>query len=167
MPRPTRTLRMRGPAGGCKFESVNKRRSFDAGVAGLRWRRLRGRLAVFFAMLLLHHFHEVPHLMNHAAHRRCVLALHHLMQSPQTQAADGLAHIIGAAVKAHHPLNLHIAGTCSGRFFLRGHALLSLTAAFSLTCLPLISSKVFERVSATCAASFRPSSAAKVALTTL
>src|SRR5437588_13132575 len=167
MPRPTRTLRMREPAGGRKFASVKERCSLDAGVAGRRRLRLRARLAVIFAMHPLHHFHEVPRLMIHAAHRRCVLALHHLMQSPQTQAADGLAHIIGAADKAHHPLNLHIAGTCSGRFFLRGHALLSLTAAFSLTGLPLISSKVFERVSATCAASFRPSSAAKVALTTL
>src|SRR5207253_5131422 len=149
MPRPTRTLRMREPAGGCKFESVNKRRSFDAGVAGLRWRRLRGRLAVFFAMALLHHFHEVPHLVNHAAHRRRVLALHHLMQSPQTQAADGLAHVIGAADEADHPLELHVAGAFCGSFLLRGHALLSLTAAFSLAGLPLISSTFFERVSAT------------------
>src|SRR5260370_12298405 len=90
MPRPTRTVRIREPAGGCKFASVKERCSFDAGVAGLCWPRLRGRLAVFFAIALLHHFHEVPHLVNHAANRRRVLPLDHLMQSPQAQAADRL-----------------------------------------------------------------------------
>src|SRR5689334_10007448 len=167
MPRPTRTLRIREPAGGCRFASVKARRSFDAGVAGLCWPRLRGRLAVFFAIPLLHHFHEMPHLVNHAANGRRVLALHHLVQSPQAQAADGLAHVIGAANKADHPLDFHVAGAFFGSFLLRAHALLSLTAAFSLAGLPLISSTVFERVSATCAASFRPSRAANVALTTL
>src|SRR5207245_4995381 len=182
MPRPTRTLRMREPAGGCKFESVNKRRSFDAGVAGLRWRRLRGRLALFFAIALLHHFHEVPHLVDHAAHRRRVLALNHLMHSPQAEAADGLTHIIGAADKADHPFDLHLAagllpivlgpfigldGSSCSRHFFASHQSPSLAAAFSLGGLPLISSTVFERVSATCAISFKPRSAAKVALTTL
>src|SRR5437762_6133700 len=101
------------------------------------------------AIGLLHHFHEVAHLVNHAAHRRRVLALHHLLQSPQAQAADGLTHVIGAANEADHPLDLHVAGTFRGSFLLRGHALLSPTAAFSLAGLPLISSTVFERVSAT------------------
>src|SRR5207248_3184304 len=167
MPRPTRTLRMREPVGGCKFASVKERCSFDAGLAGLCRPRLRGRLAVFFAMPLLHHFHEVTHLVNHAAHRRRVLALHHLMQSSQTETANGLAHVVGAANEADYPLDLHVAGAFSGGFLLRGHALLSPTAAFSLAGLPLISSTVFERVSATCAASFKPSKAANVALTTL
>src|SRR5215467_7488786 len=167
MPRPTRTLRIREPAGGCKSESVNTRRSFDAGVAGLCWPRLRGRLAVFFAIPLLHHFHEMPHFVNHAANGRRILTLNHLMQSSQAEAADGLAHVIGAADKADHPFDFHAAGAFFGSFPLRAHALLSPTAAFSLTGLPRISSTVFERVSATCAASFRPSSAANVALTTL
>src|SRR5947209_17046452 len=138
MPRPTRTLRMREPAGGCKFESVNKRRSFDAGVAGLRWRRLRGRLAVFFAMALLHHFHEVPHFVNHAAHRRRVLTLHHLMHSPQAEAANCLTHVIGAADKADHPLDLYCPGALRSGFLLARHQLLSVAAAFSLDGLPLI-----------------------------
>src|SRR5215467_2252193 len=167
MPRPTRTLRMREPAGGCKFASVNELRSFVVGVAGLCCPRLRGRLAVFFAIPLLHHFHEMPHFVNHAANGRRVLALDHLMQSPQAQAANRLAHVIGAADKADHPFDFHVAGAFFGSFLLRAHALLSLMAAFSLTGLPLISSTVFDRVSATCATSFSPSSAAKVALTTL
>src|SRR6266481_5254637 len=110
MPRPTRTLRWREPAGGCKFESVNERRPFAAGFAGLCCPRLLaplGPLELFFAIALLHHFHEVPHLMNHATRLRRVLALHHLMHSPQAEAADGLPHVIGAADKAHHPFDLH------------------------------------------------------------
>src|SRR5438105_6826752 len=110
---------------------------------------------------------DLTHLVNHAAHRRRVLALHHLMQSSQTETANGLAHVVGAANEADYPLDLHVAGAFSGGFLLRGHALLSPTAAFSLAGLPLISSTVFERVSATCAASFKPSKAANVALTTL
>src|SRR5215472_4424169 len=115
MPRPTRTLRMREPAGGCKVASENARRSLDAdegdaGVAGLCWPRLRGRLAVFFAILLLHHFHEMPDLVNHAANGRGVLTLDHLMQAPQAEAADRLAHIISAADKADYPLDFHAAG---------------------------------------------------------
>src|SRR5713226_6125212 len=169
MPRPTRTLRWREPTGGCKFASVKERRSFGAGVALLCWPRLPPPrpLTVFLAIFLLHHFHEVPHLMNHAAHRRRVLAFHHLMQSPQAEAADGLTHVIGAGDKTDHPFDLQCTVVFRRGFFLRGHPLLSLTAAFSLDPLPLISSTVFERVSATCAASFKPSSAAKVALTTL
>src|SRR5215471_12212200 len=93
MPRPTRTLRVREPAGGCKFASVKERRSFVAGVAGLCWPRLREPLDFFFAIALLHHFHEVTHFVNHAAHRRRILAFHHLMQSPQAKAPDGLAHV--------------------------------------------------------------------------
>src|SRR5437879_6279574 len=185
MPRPTRTLRLREPVGGCKFASVNERRPFDAGFAGLCCPRLRaplGPLELFFAIALLHHFHEVPHLVDHAAHRRRVLALDHLMHSPQAEAADGLTHIVSATDKADHPLDLHGAarlltimlcpfenldgGLCAGHFF-AGHQAPSLAAAFSLGGLPLISSTVFERVSATCAISFSPSSAAKVALTTL
>src|SRR5207245_10271928 len=185
IPRPTRTLRWGEPARGCKFASVNERRSFDAGFAGLCWPRLRtplGPLELFFAIALLHHFHEVSHLVDHAAHRRRVLALNHLMHSPQAEAADGLTHIIGAADKADHPFDLYLAagllavmvrpvvgldGSSCSRHFFASHQSPSLAAAFSLGGLPLISSTVFERVSATCAISFKPRSAAKVALTTL
>src|SRR5438552_2528820 len=110
MPRPTRTLRWREPAGGCKFASVNERRPFDTGFAGLCCPRLRtplGPLELFFAIALLHHFHKVPHLVDHAAYRRRILALDHLMHSPQAEAADGLTHVGGAADKADHPLDLH------------------------------------------------------------
>src|SRR5438445_9097947 len=113
MPRPTRTLRWREPAGGCKFASVKERRSFGAGVALLCWPRLRTPprpLTVFLAIFLLHHFHEVPHLVNHAAHRRRVLAFHHLMQSPQAEAADGLTHVIRAGYKTNHPFDLSPGG---------------------------------------------------------
>src|SRR5258708_17134895 len=110
MPRPTRTFFLREPAGGCKFESVKERRPFDAGAAGLCCPRLRaplGPLELFLAIALPHHLYEVPHLVNHAARFRRVLALDHLMHSPQAEAANGLTHIIGAADKADHPLNLH------------------------------------------------------------
>src|SRR5438477_9980737 len=100
MPRPTRTLRMREPVGGCKFASVKERCSFDAGLAGLCRPRLRGRLAVFFAMPLRHHFPEVPDLVNPAAHRRRVLALHHFMQTSHAGPAHGLAPVVGAASEA-------------------------------------------------------------------
>src|SRR5580704_2768006 len=112
MPRPTRTFFLREPTGGRKFESVNERCDFAAGVAGLCWPRLvplRGPLEVFFAIALFHHFHEVPHLVNHAARFRRVLALHHLMHSPQAEAANGLPHVVGAADEADHPLDLDLA----------------------------------------------------------
>src|SRR5258708_39180159 len=100
MPRPTRTFLLREPAGGCKFDSVNERRCFATGDAGLCLPRLLvslGPLELFLAIALLPHFHEVPHLVNHAARFRRVLALHHLMHSPQAQAAVSLAHISAAA----------------------------------------------------------------------
>src|SRR6266478_3463468 len=91
------------------------------------------------------------------------------MHPAQSESADGLAHVIGAADEADHPFHFHgAAGLLGVGFFPGNHQLASLTAAFcSLGCLPLISSTVLERVSATCAASFKLSSAAKVALTTL
>src|SRR5258708_8480009 len=110
MPRPTRTFFLREPAGGCKFESVKERRPFDAGAAGLCWPRLRvplGPLELFLPIALPHHFHEAPHLVDHAAHRRRVLALDPLIHSPQADATDGLPHIIGTADKADYPLDLH------------------------------------------------------------
>src|SRR5258707_3250515 len=69
MPRPTRTLRCREPAGGCKFESANVRRGFPAGVAGLCLPRLLaplGPLEIFFAIALSHHFLEVTDLLDHS-----------------------------------------------------------------------------------------------------
>src|SRR6266550_2012675 len=50
---------------------------------------------------------RLPPLVDHAAHRRRILALHHLMHSPQAEAADGLTHVIGTADEADHPLDLH------------------------------------------------------------
>src|SRR3982074_2258692 len=92
------------------------------------------------------------------------------MHSAQSQSADGLAHVIGATDEADHPFHFHRAAgllVLSG-LFLGYHQLASLPAAFcSCGGRPLISSTVLERVSATCATSFKPSSAAKVSLTTL
>src|SRR6267142_1535821 len=112
MPRPTRTFFLREPAGGCRFASVKERRTLDAGVAGLCWPRLplpRGPLALFFAIALLHHFHEMTHLVDHAARFRRVLALNYLVHSAQAEAADGLPHVIRAADETDHPLDLHFA----------------------------------------------------------
>src|SRR5260370_2549056 len=109
MPRPTRTFFLREPAGGCKFDSVNERRCFAAGHAGLCLPRLLaplGPLELFLAIALLHHFHEVPHLVNHSTRLRRVPPLHPLMHSSQTQATDGLTPVGGAADKADHPLYL-------------------------------------------------------------
>src|SRR5580765_4369929 len=92
------------------------------------------------------------------------------MHSAQSQPADGLAHVIGATDEADHPFHFHGAAglLVRGGFFLGSHQLASLPAAFcSLGGRPLISSTVLERVSATWATSFKPSNAAKVALTTL
>src|ERR1700730_4046808 len=74
MPRPTRTLRWREPLGGRKFDRLALLNALAAGLlAGLR------RLLVFleglrplekiFAISLFHHFHQVTHFMDHAAHR--------------------------------------------------------------------------------------------------
>src|SRR5258708_30181601 len=92
------------------------------------------------------------------------------MHPAQTESANGLPHVIGATDEADHPfLFCGAAGFLAlGGFFTGDHYLASLPAAFcSFGGLPLISSTVLERVSATCATSFKPSSAAKVALTTL
>src|SRR5258708_24108469 len=119
MPRPTRTLRFREPLGGFKLESP-----IATGALAF-WADFR-LLETFFAIALLHHFHEVAHFVDHAAHRGRVLALDHLMHSPQPEAANRLAHIIGAADEAHHPLDFHLAGIlCShlvgGGFLFPGH----------------------------------------------
>src|SRR2546428_11301818 len=104
------------------------------------------------------------------------------MHSPQAEAGNGLTHIIGAADKADPPFDLHLAagllpivlgpvigldGSSCARHFFASHQSPSLAAAFSLCSLPLISSTVFEHVSATCALCFKPRNAATVALTTL
>src|SRR5262249_33677269 len=109
----------------------------------------------------------MTNLVNHAANGGRIVALDDFMHAAPTEAANGLAHVIGAADEADHPLDLELAALGSDVFLGSAHALLSLPTAFSLAGLPLISSTVFERVSATCAASFKPSSAAKVALMTL
>src|SRR5258708_13082321 len=69
MPRPTRTLRCREPAGGCKFESANVRRGFPAGVAGLSLPRFLaplGPLEVFFSIALSPHSPPSAPLAAHA-----------------------------------------------------------------------------------------------------
>jgi hypothetical protein len=48
------------------------------------------------------------------------------MHSPQSKAANTLAHVIGAADEAHHPLDLDLAALAFAdsfdtRFFLGGH----------------------------------------------
>src|SRR6516162_7905662 len=133
--------------------------------------RQRNRVVLFFLFVghtLLHHFHEMPHLVDHSAHRRRILALDHLMHSAQAQAADRLAHVIGTADEAPDPLHFHSARALLFACHAYSPAAFSTFSVFSaLAALPLNSSTVFERVSATCLASFRPSSAAKVALTTL
>src|ERR1700731_915732 len=96
MPRPTRTFLMREPLGGCKFERLYGRRLF---VDLRAVRSLRGPvlLDTFFAMALFHHFHEVTHFVDHAANRRRVLALDHLMHSAQAEPAHRLTDIVGRA----------------------------------------------------------------------
>src|ERR1700732_2018305 len=104
MPRPTRTFLMREPCGGCKFDRL-KDRLLVADLRGVR--ALRGPLLVpFFAISLLHHSHQVTHFMDHAANCRRVLALNHLMHSPQPYPAYGLRDIVGRADEADHLLNL-------------------------------------------------------------
>src|SRR5260370_21812869 len=86
------------------------------------------------------------------------------MQTAQAQPANGLPHIVGAADKADYPLDLDLAlGRCRGLFFCCHYSPAAFSAFFSR---PVISSTVLVRVSATCAASFKPSSAENVAFTT-
>jgi hypothetical protein len=67
-------LRFREPLGGFKLESPI---ATGAPALGADFRLFE----TFFAIALLHDFHEVAHFVNHAAHRRRVLALDHLMHS--------------------------------------------------------------------------------------
>jgi hypothetical protein len=98
-------------------------------TAGFGWPALLAALRpreTFFAIALLHHFHEMPHFVDHAANRRRVLALDHLMHSAQSEAANALAHVIGAADKADDPLDFDLAALAFAdsffaRFFLAGH----------------------------------------------
>ena len=99
-------LRLRAPLAGRLV------RSFSA--PALRQDRLPACAIAIFALAipLLHNFHEMSHLVNHAANFRCVLALHHVVHAAQTEATDRGAHIVGAGDEAHHPLNLD-ASPCS------------------------------------------------------
>ncbi len=88
---------------------------------------------------------------------RRVRTLHHLLHPAESQAANGLPHVARAANEAAHPLDFQ----CSGRFFCRQP--LSVARSQETTA----SSAPRPRDSATFAASFRCSSASKVALITL
>src|SRR5215475_2746541 len=116
-------------------------------------------------MNLAHHFHKMAHFVDHAARFRRVLALDNLMQAAQAEPANRLAHVVGAANKADHPF--HFDGALGGVFFLCRHRASPAACCSGFFSRPVISSTVLVRVSATCAASFNPSSAAKVALMTL
>src|SRR4029077_9140770 len=138
---------------GRRFERLARVRARAAALlAGLR--RLLLFLAVlrpletFFAISLFHHFHEVAHFMDHAAYRRCVLALHDLMHPAQSESADGLAHVIGATDEADHPFHFHGAAVllAIGGGFLGNHLHPSRTAPlFSLWWPSLNSSSAFYR----------------------
>src|ERR1700682_1606893 len=122
MPRPPRPFFLREPAGGFKFERVNRRRPPPAGLAGLCAPRVLVDLRPpesFFAISLFHHFHEMPHFMDHAANRWGVFALDHLMHPAQPESPNRLPHVVGAADKADHPLDLDGAtGLLAGGGFL-------------------------------------------------
>src|SRR5262249_48591961 len=93
MPRPTRTLRWREPRGGRSDSSPTD--FFSA--------------AFFFAMNLVHHFHEMAHFVDHAASFRRVPALDNLIEAAQAEPANCLAHVVRAADKADHPFDLDCA----------------------------------------------------------
>src|ERR1700686_2829410 len=159
MPRPTRTLRWRDPRGGRRVSRLTELRVSLLALLALRFDFF---LTIFLAIKLFHHFHKMPHFEDHAASFGRILALDHLIQTAQAQPANGLTHVIGAAYKADHPLDLDRA-LCSGLLFCCHYSPAAFSAFFSR---PVISSTVLVRVSATCAASFNPSSAENVAFTT-
>src|SRR6266478_3744037 len=167
MPRPTRTLRWREPRGGRSVSRLNRLRVSFLTLLAVR---LDFFLTIFLAINLVHHFHEVPNFVDHAASFWRVLTFDHLMQTAQPKPANRLPHIIGAADKADHPLDFDRAAgrrVFLGTQFVRTHCA-SPAATFSdFFSRPVISSTVLVRVSATCAASFKPSNAENVALTTL
>src|SRR5580698_7527154 len=163
---------MREPRGGRRFDSANAGRPscfFFSSDRPLRGPDFAAFFAISISLFLFDHDDKVAHFMNHAADRRRVFALDGVVQAAQTEAADRLADIIGRADEADDLLDLDGA-LFAGLLFFGAHVLLSAPAAAAPFCfgdLPRISSTVFERVSATCATSFRLSSAAKVAFTTL
>src|ERR1700689_3584859 len=181
IPRPTRTFLMREPRGGRRFDKLNAGRPSFFFASD---RPLRGPdFGAFFAIsipvsysttsLLFNDDDKVTHFVNHAADRRRIFALDGVVQAAQTEAANRLTDVIGRADETDDLLDFDGA-LCSGLFFflfrIGAHELPSAPAAAPPFCfgdLPRISSTVFERVSATCAMSFRLSSAAKVAFTTL
>src|SRR5580765_7421257 len=100
-------------------------------------------------MKLVHHFHEVPHLMDHAKRFRRVLPLDNLVQPAQAEPANGLTHVIGAANEADYPLDLDRAfgrAFGGGLFFCCHYSPAAFSAFLSR---PVISSTVLVRVSAT------------------
>jgi hypothetical protein len=106
--------------GGFKVDRLTTDFGCPAFLAVLRPRE------TFFAIALLHHFHEMPHFVNHAANRRRVFPLDDLMHSAQSKTANALAHVIGAADEADNPLHLDLAAftfadSFFARFFLAGH----------------------------------------------
>src|SRR5947207_8112642 len=103
IPRPTRTFLLREPRGG---RSVSRLYRLRVSFLTLLAVRFDFFLTIFLAINSVHHFHEVPHFVNHAAGFRRIFALDNLLQTAQAQPANGLPHIIGAADKADHPFDL-------------------------------------------------------------
>src|SRR4029077_3467342 len=128
MPRPTRTFLMREPRGGRRVERLNAGAPVPAARDSFLGADLRlppdfFLIAIFaFPVPLLHDFHEVTHLVDHAADCRRVFALDSLVHAAQTEAPDGGTHIIGAADEADHPLDLDLAaGSFGGGFLFVSH----------------------------------------------
>src|SRR5713226_7649589 len=113
MPRPTRTLRWREPRGG---RSVSRLKRLRVSFLALLAVRFDFFLTIFLAIKLFHHFHEMPHFVDHALSFGRILALDHLVQSAQAKPANRLTHVIGTADEADYPLDLDRA-SCSGLLF--------------------------------------------------
>src|SRR5207344_2621632 len=83
--------------GGTQIGKTIRARSLVRFV-GFRFAGLR-----FVSHELLHHFHEMAHLVDHAANRRSILALHGLLHTSKPEAANRRAHIVSATDETHYP----------------------------------------------------------------
>ena len=153
IPRPTRTFFFREPFAGPSVESEIVLCSFS------------------ICHRLLHHFHEMTHFMNHAAglgpfSRSTTWCMR---RSPSPRIVARMSSVQPMKLTTHL---IFIVPALFAPFFLA--AMIYSPAAFSAFAgfstfggLPLISSTGLRALSATCFASFKPSSAGNVALTTL